>query len=93
MKTKQFYILVIAVIFIAAMIIYHNQMTIIELVLAFVSSGGTIGWIYQWLITDNQKEEKLSWRGKYFDEYSKNIELTRKWDNQLKSQEKTSQDT
>lgn len=93
MKSKQFYILVIAIIFIATMIIYHDQMTFAEITLAFISSGSTIGWIYQWLITDNEREEKLLWRKSYHNALNENIKMLEEWNNQGKSQEKTSQDT
>jgi hypothetical protein len=94
MKTKQFYILVITVVFVSAMIIYHKQMTFMEIVFAFTSSGGLIGWIYQWLLTDNQKVEKLLFRDLYKNELNRNIEILNNWElQQKKLQEKTSQDT
>ena len=93
MKTKQFYILVIAAIFVATMIIYHNTMTFAEISLAFISAGGTMGWIYQWLVTDKEKEKKIMWRDSYKHQLDEHLKTLKKWNNQLKSQEKTSQDT
>lgn len=54
MKTKLIYTAIIAVLFIVTMIVYKEQMTFLEIVLAFTSSGSTIGWVWKWL---NEKEE------------------------------------
>lgn len=54
MKNKLIYSGIIAVIFIAAMIIYKDSLTLEALILVFVGAGGSIVAVWQWL---NAKED------------------------------------
>lgn len=58
MNSKQFYVIIVAVIFIVALIFYHDQMTIFELIGSFVSSGAILLNIYQWLTNTSLKKQK-----------------------------------
>ena len=48
MSKKLIFTIIIAVIFIVAIIVYNDKMTFNELVLAFVGAGGYIGWCWKW---------------------------------------------
>ena len=54
---KQTFAIIIAVIFIAAMFIYKDSMTLSEVILAFVGTGSTIGFVWKWI---SEKEETMS---------------------------------
>ena len=55
---KQTFAIIIAVIFIAAMFIYKDSMTLLEVMLAFVGMGSTIGFVWKWLTVEEVKKEK-----------------------------------
>lgn len=59
MKTKLIFASIIGVIFIAAMIIFHDTMTLTEIVLAFIGASGTIGWVWNWINAKEEKEERI----------------------------------
>lgn len=54
---KQTFAIIIAVIFIAAMFIYKDSMTLSEVILAFVGMGSTIGFVWKWISEKEEKEE------------------------------------
>lgn len=58
MKTKQIFAIIIAVIFIIAMILFHDTMSLVEIIAAFLGSSTTIGWIWQWFRAE-EKETKV----------------------------------
>ena len=59
---KQTFAIIIAVIFIAAMFIYKDSMTLSEVILAFVGTGSTIGFVWKWLTVEEVKKEEIKKR-------------------------------
>ena len=59
---KQTFAIIIAVIFIAAMFIYKDSMTLSEVILAFVGMGSTIGFVWKWLTVEEVKKEEIKKR-------------------------------
>ena len=59
---KQTFAIIIAVIFIAAMFIYKDSMTLSEVILAFVGMGSTIGFVWKWLTVEEVKKEEIQKR-------------------------------
>ena len=49
MKNKIIFTIIVAVVFISAMYIYKDTLTLTEIILAFVSASGTIGTVWNWL--------------------------------------------
>lgn len=58
MKYKLIYSAIIAAIFIAAMIIYKDEMSLVEIVLAFASMASTIVAVYKWISTNEERSKK-----------------------------------
>lgn len=57
MKAKNIFTLIIAVIFIIAMFLFNNTMSLVEIIAAFVGSGTTIGWLWEWFSKEEVKRD------------------------------------
>ena len=59
MKTQKIiYASAIAVIFIIAMIVYKDTMTFTEISLAFIAQSATIGWVWKWITSVEEKKKR-----------------------------------
>jgi len=72
MKTKLIYAAIIAAIFIAAMVIFNKTTTLGEIILAFVSSGFAIGYVWEWITAIEIKKEFKEYTGISFKNFKNN---------------------
>tara|TARA_R110000850_G_scaffold277151_1_gene424851 strand:- start:42684 stop:42920 length:237 start_codon:yes stop_codon:yes gene_type:complete len=57
MKPKQTFAIIIAVIFIVAMILFHNTMSFTEIAAAFIANSAVIGWLWEWFSKEEVKQD------------------------------------
>jgi predicted membrane protein len=48
MKTKTIFLLVVALLLVLLIVLYHNSMSLTELILALISAGSTLKAIWEW---------------------------------------------